>query len=270
MTRVILFEALVTICESMRERSRAASISNERMFYAREFFRKGTEHGRSMCRLIEPLKRKERADVAGICVLARALIETHNAFLYLTESKLSAELDFRIALLQLNGAVDLHRINNALGIGSDDVRMWAQEVSKKFAIDELNANQVFLALEQKQRDHLLRGKYPYLMHRYAGPRPIERAIESAAYNLFSHSVHSFGLSSSFAGRATPAGYVNLLILALQMSAIFLAHLAKRYRSLRGRAIGAMVATDKQLIEDVLSLKRFNEWKWDLGRLDAGL
>jgi hypothetical protein len=252
---------VVSLCETMNDRGRQASISNSRVFYARAYFQKCTFHGRSICLLVAPLKKRRESDLAGICALARSLIETHNAFVYLTEPGLStAEHEFRVELMHLNQACDLQRISERLGIPEGISPVWSHGDSRDFATAILNRNAVFLSLDEKQRAHLLRGKTPYLMERYLGKRPIDRKIEAAAYNLFSHNVHSYGLSSSCAGSWTPAGYKNLLFMAVEISLIFMAHLAKRYKAVRGRALGAMSNREQELLDEVLSLNHFDEWK----------
>ena len=241
-----------------------AQVSSERILYAKAFFEKATFHGRSICILIDKLKEHEVSDAAGISALARSLIETHNVFLYLTEGNLDAsEREFRYALMNLNQATDLLRISEALGTGSKNFIFW-QETSRTSALAELESNRVFLAFGEKQRAHFLRGKHPYIKERYKGPRPISLEVESAAYNLFSHNVHSYGLSSSYAGSSTPAGLLNLLFLAVEMSAITLANLARRYRAIRPRTIGPIKEAEECLIKEVLSLKHLQEWQLSIG------
>lgn len=253
-----------TICESMDARGNRARLSNARVFYAQAYFRKGLLHATSLCTLVEPIKQGREADLAGLCVLARSLIETHNVFVYLTEPGISShEQKLRLALLHLNQAVDLMRVIDALGVTPKNFGNWAQEMSRDFTLSELSANAIFQSLEQQQREKLLRGGSPYLMARYRGPRPVPRPIEAAAYNLFSHGVHSFGLSSSYQRSETPAGYVNVLFLAIEISLIFLAHLAKRYQSVRSRAVGILTQAERIPIEDALSLRHFNAWKQKL-------
>ena len=255
---------IVSVCESMVATCQSAQVSSERIFYAKVFFEKATSHGRSICAFIRRLKEHEESDAAGASALARSLIETHNIFLYLTEPGISrSEREFRYGLMQLNQAVDLLRISAALGAGSKDFVFW-QETSKTWSIAELEKNQVFLSLDERQRAHLLRGKNPYLQERYKGPRAFSKEIESAAYNLFSHSVHSYGLSTSYAGSATPAGLVNMLFLAVEISAITLANLATRYRDLRLRTIGRATEAEACLIADALSLRQLLDWQLSIG------
>ena len=258
--RVDRLSEVVGVCEAIHNRSRGSTIANSRMFHSRSFFEKGLLHGKAICALIAPIQRKEDGDLAGICALARSLIETHNALLYISEFKIGAsELEFRIALMHLNQATDLLRINDALGIPESDMRCWAQRMSRNFAVDELEENSVFSSLDEKQRKHLLLGRVPFLGKRYRGPRPIKQQIEAAVYNLLSHNVHSYGLSSRFGGQITPAGSVNTLFLAVEMALIFLAHMARHYQRLRSPATGKLRPDDRAMLDEVLSLAHFQSW-----------
>jgi hypothetical protein len=210
-------EQLVQACESIDRTSEKVRPSSTRTHYAALYFAKATLHGRSICSLLSEIKARRYADVAGICALARSLIETHNVFLYLAESGIGAdELELRISLAQLNQAVDLIRISEALGWDSEQTLFWQSE-TRDHARKTLEANPRFATLGAKERAHLLRGKSPYLKSRFNGVGPVQPAIESAVYNLFSHNVHAYGLSSSYAGSETPAGLANTLFLAVDMS-----------------------------------------------------
>jgi len=261
--RVKSLEKIVAICEAMHKRSRSASIANERIFYARMLFNKGMLHGRSLCLQLEPAKEGDEIDFPGIAALTRVLIESHNAFVYLTESGLTqCEREFRITLMQLNQSSDLLKITDTLIENKANPTLYFQKASKSHSINVLKNNSVFNSLSEKQRAHLLKGKSPYLMERYGGPRPVTKKLESAIYNLFSHNVHSYGLSASYSshGAMTPAGFMNLLFLGVEAAIIFLAHLAKQYQNVRGRALGTMPKCDKNFIEETLLLTHINEWK----------
>jgi hypothetical protein len=202
--------------------------------HAFELFEKAWLHGQSICELLIPIERGEDGDIAGIAALARSLIETHNAFVYLTERNISEdERQFRRYLMYLNQSSDLRRISGALRTADRADSSWS-ELGRRHIIETLEKNRVFAAFDAKFQAHLMRGQTPYLMNRYSGPRPIERAIESAVYNLFSHNVHSYGLASRYGGSSTPAGLLNVLFLAVEASLVFLASIAKQYRALRAR------------------------------------
>lgn len=130
--RADLLEEVVEICESMRDRGARASVSSSRVLYAQSFFGKCTFHGRSICLLVEPLAKGHAADLAGICALARSLIEAHNVFVYLTEPRASpAERKLRVDLMHLNQSFDLLRISNALGICRERLAKLGAERSER-------------------------------------------------------------------------------------------------------------------------------------------
>lgn len=251
---------IVSINESMIAKSKDVAASSERILYANSFFKKAVYHGRSICVLLDSFKEHQEADFAGISALARSLIETHNVFLYLTEPKIGRkEQDFRLGLMHLNQATDLLKIGRAFGAAEDGFMFWQRALAESSAV-QLRKNQIFLSLDEKQRAHFLRGKNPYLKERYKGSHPLSLEIESAAYNLFSHNVHSFGLSSSYMGSSTPAGHFNVLFLAVEISTIYLAHLAKRYAKVRARAVGKLPTEYSKAITEVLSLEHLCTWQ----------
>ena len=260
---------LVALAHSIKKRAARASISNARMLHASTIFAKGIQHGGSMCALFAHYRVGGELDGAGICALARALIESHNVLLYLTEPGISKdEQELRLHLMYFNQTMDQMRIGDALGITTAERRDPFQTISRDYSLGELKRNQVFLKLDAKQQDHLLRGRSPFLMSRYDGPRPVSKNVESAVYNLFSHNVHTFGLAATPGGSATPAGFANMVILAVEVSAIFLAHMVRHYQRIRARAVGRLAKSEKAQIENVLSLSRLDTWVSDMRREGA--
>lgn len=257
-------ESVLSICQTMASACSNAAVTSERVLYAKTYFDKATLHGLSIQFLLLRAKDGGGLDAGGISALARSLMETHNVFVYLTEAGISrGEREFRYRLIQLNQAVDLLRISEALGAGQKDFVFW-QDAAQTALIADLQKNDVFLSFDEKQRTHLLRGRSPLLKNRYVGSRCVPIEIESAAYNLFSHNVHSYGLASSHLGESTPAGLWNLLFLSIEMSSIYLAHLAKRYRSIRPRSVGRESLADQAVLHEVLSLVRLHEWRMSVG------
>lgn len=239
---------LVGICESMVERASKASISIWRSYYGHGFFEKATLHGRSIHTLLEAFRAESPSyDIAGICTLSRCVIEVHNAFAYLLEPGLSSdESELRHQLFLLNHAADLKKINTEIGIETSDDRFFYNNVTHRWALDALEQNPIFQALDAAHRKTLLRGRSPYLVARYKGKKPLPHNIESAAYKLFSHNVHSFslGLSPLRGGQATPAGGLNMVILAVELAILYLATVALHYWRLRSRAVRTLSTAEK--------------------------
>lgn len=258
--RASLLEQLVSVCESIERGSSTALPSSVRAHYAAVYFSKAALHGRSICSLLAEIKARRYADVAGISALARTLIETHNVFLYLSESGIGKdELEFRTLLAELNQTVDLIRISEALRWDDNEALFW-QESTRDQVRNQLQANAKFKVLGEKEQAHLLRGKSPYLRSRCKSQGPVPVEIESAAYNLFSHNVHAYGLSSSYTASATPAGYVNTLFMAVEISCIYLANLILRYKAVRPRAVPALSESDVLVIRETLSLTHLTHWQ----------
>lgn len=254
---------LVTICEGMIERAAKAGTSSWRSYYGHGFFDKATLHGRSITSLLESFRAtKPSVDIAGVCTLSRCIIEVHNAFAYLTEPNLSVdESELRHQLFLLNHATDLKNINTEVGINESDDRIFFVNVSLRSALHELQKNPIFLALDEPHRKTLLRGKSPYLVARYKGKRPIPRGVESAAYKLFSHNVHSYalGLSPLQSGQETPAGGINMVILAVELVILYLSTIALHYWRIRSRAVRSLTVEEKSFLANCASPKLIEQW-----------
>jgi hypothetical protein len=261
--RLSHLDQLVQICEGMVDRASGAAPVSWRGHYGHGFFEKATNHGRSMATLIEALQtEKPSLDIAGVCTLSRCIIEVHNAFSYLMERGLSHdESELRHQLFLLNHSSDLKKINAEFGIRSADDRIFFNDVTLDWALKALEQNSIFKALDEPHRKTLLRGKSPYLAARYKGKKPLPQNIESAAYKLFSHNVHSYslGLSSSFGGQATPAGALNMLVLAVELAIVYLANIALSYWRLRSRAVRTLSLSEKQFLKTSVSPLMVEQW-----------
>jgi hypothetical protein len=260
---------LVGICEGMVERASKASISTWRSYYGHGFFEKATLHGRSIVTLVESFRAEPPSyDVAGICTLSRCVIEVHNAFAYLLEPGLSDdESELRHQLFLLNHSADLNKINIEVGIKTSDDRFFYNDSAHRWALDALERNPIFQSLDAAHRKTLLRGKSPYLVARYKGKKPLPQSIESAAYKLFSHNVHSYslGLSPLRGGQKTPAGGVNMLVLAIELAIVYLATIALHYWRLRSRAVRILSKEDKKFLSDGASSALVEQWVMKMKR-----
>lgn len=254
---------IVLVCEAICERASRSSPSTFRSYYSTNFFEKSTSHARSMLMLVDVFHSKKRSiDISGVCALSRCILEVHNASAYLLELGLSKnEQDLRFQLLELNRATDLRKIYAGLGAKEGGSGDSLQEFFRTSTLRDLKGNPVFLALDEPHQKSLLRGKTPYLIARYAGKRPLPRPIESAAYNLFSHSVHSFslGISPMHAGSATPVGAANMLFLAVEIARIYLSCMAINFWRSRSRAIGSLLDTERDWLANGISTEYLEEW-----------
>jgi hypothetical protein len=244
------FRALTDLSQVIAKRGTDSPPTTERGYYAHCLFVKASMHAWSIVSLCDSaLERDEQADVSGICVLARCLIEVRNAAAHLLESNISKdEAHLRLHLVGLNQSGDMQRVNKGLQTSRTD--FWTEH-SITYSREELAKNPSFLALEPDHRKHLLRGKSPYLHSRYRGARPLSIAQESAIYTLLSHSAHAFALGlSGFAGygRATPAGTLNSFRIATLAAQIYLADTAKTYCKFRRRALGKLKEDESALLE----------------------
>ena len=262
MTRLRLscLESHVTTCFELISLALRAPISSSRTYYADTLASKAVAHASSICALLASIRSGQEPDHWGICALTRTLIETRNVFAYVTEFRISSdERNLRVDLLSLNEQNDLGRINNALGLASSG-SSWIERLTSESAQDSLMRNPVFLSLEQKEQTRLLKGRTPLLLARCKTPGPLSQSDESALYNLFSHFVHSFGLSNSGKGRSTPAGTNNVLFLATEAAILYLSDVGIRYRSVRARIMGERGADLARRLQGDRSDEVLQQWK----------
>lgn len=261
--RVANLNQVVQTCEAMRKRSLHVHTSSWRTYCAKGYFEKATFHGRSIVTLMEMFRsNKQPLDIAGVCVLSRCILEVHNAAAYLLEFGLSkAESELRYYLFRLNRSSDLKKINNGFGIKDIDDRNSFNAVAIERLHHELHSNPIFQALDEPHRKSLLKGKYPYLSARYTGKKPVPRSIESAAYNLFSHNVHSFslGLSPMYEECATPAGGANRRFLAIELATIYMSNIALLYWRLRSKAIKTLTDEERDALIKGASTAYLENW-----------
>jgi hypothetical protein len=246
---------VVQICEAMLFEASGTFPTSFRTYYGHALFEKAVRHGRSIISLAETTVGPGptiKLDVAALCILARCIIEVHNAAAYLLETGISKdESDLRFQLFNLNHSSDLSKIKNRLGIVGG---IWV-DASLHWSRAELSKNPVFKALDEPLQKKLMRGGSPYVHLRYSGPRPLDPDLESGLYNLFSQSTHSFslGLTSIVGGGSlTPAGTENQFLLAVDAAMIYLSTVALIYWRLRNRALKALPTDWRNTLENARS------------------
>lgn len=261
--RVTVLRDVVQVCSDMQARAKDSRSSSWRGYFAHGFFAKASLHGQSICVLLQGYKGGQiELDVGGLCALSRCIMEVNNASRYLFEPKISKdEAEFRYQLFLLNHATDLKKISTGFGISTSDDRLSIQEFSRRWSESELVKNPIFQSLDEAHKKKLLKGKSPYLTDRYKGEKLLEKTVESAAYNLFSHSVHSFslGLSPGMRGQHTPAGEFHMIFLAVEMALMHLGAMALDYWRLRARAIKKLSTAEKLLLKSAASGAPLKEW-----------
>lgn len=261
--RLALLKQVVEVCLSMQVRAKDSGSLSWRGYFASGFFAKATLHGQSICFLLQGYKDgRIELDVGGVCALSRCIMEVHNASSYLFESKIAKEeAELRHQLFLLNHATDLKKISAGFGILNSDDRLSIQEFSRRWSESEIAKNPIFQNLDEAQKKKILKGRSPYLTDTYKGRKLLEKPVESAAYNLFSHSVHSFslGLSPGTRGQYTPAGEFHMVFLAVEMALMHLGTTALDYWRLRSRAIKKLSAEDKLLLKGAASGGVLKDW-----------
>lgn len=259
MSQVHPLRGVVEVCEQMLFRARGSSRSNSRVLYGHGLFAKAVQHGRSIVTLASG---EHEPDVGAICVLSRCIMEVNKAASYFLEAGLTKdEAHMRLHLFLLNHSTDIAKIHDRLGTSKSD---FLHHAGRRWSLNELTKNSVFMSLDEKHRENLSRGKSPYLHSRYSGQRLLPLHIESGLYTLFSQSAHSFslGLPEVGGGAVSPAGAVNSFFLAADSASLHLASFGLLYWRVRHRAIKQFLPQERRILEDAASpaslIKRLDE------------
>lgn len=123
-----------------------------------------------------------------------------------------------------------------------------QELSKIEKSQVLNGNQAYHSKRQKELHTIL-----------------DRDIESAIYNIFSNSAHSYYLglgTNSMNGSFAHASYIKpemVLCLAMEISIVYSANILVDYLQLRKTLNQYLTEEEKGFIKNMMSLDKLLEW-----------
>ncbi len=243
---MVSLEDVVEVCEAFVDRARGVAATSPRAYHSGLLFSKVTHHGRSMLTLAED---RLAADVAGICMLARAIVEAHDAAAYLLETGIDeADAELRTELFLLNHATGHGAIEDALGTNPSG---GLADGFRQMSIERLEENAAFTRLTRKQKRSLLRGRHPFGLSEPTDYSVLEPQVARGLYSMFSHNVHPFslGLHHKGGGHLHPAGKVNAFRLAGSTASLYLAHFAWRYWTLRSAAIKTFTDRERKIISD---------------------
>lgn len=252
---------LVELNNLVAKKVQDSNVHSSRVLNSLFLLEKSRKHIESLLILIESKKDKlHEIDLSALCVLSRVIIETHNVSSYLCKQKLSSgEHEFRYLLYLLSAEMDDMKIYKELGFTNRELGMNLDEYYR----NELNKNKYFQQLPEKQKIHFLEGRSPYNSLKDKVDRPIAPNIESAIYNLFSHSIHSFqlsiGVNKFMLADSVLCSAKNLIFLSIEISLIYGGTTLLKYTKMRHNALKTLTQKNKLDIESIIDTTNLNAW-----------
>jgi hypothetical protein len=248
---------LVEICKKLKDNDFPPS--TYRAVKGKELFDKIFLHSLSFIKLW-PKKDEpdtiKNIDAGSLVSIARNIIETHHVYHYICEPKITEEeLEFRIALKSLHYSCNTLDILSKLGFSESDNVVSTLVVTKKCSIRSLEQNPFFSSLDNGRRSYLLTGQKPYCLNKE------DNKLESALYNLFSNSIHSFplGVRNNFEGHFdNHVSRINMLFLAHETVILYLSSVVKAYISLR-RKLSLCISNDEKEFLKTIDDSYLRKW-----------
>lgn len=198
--------------------------------------------------------------------IARNIIEIHNIFQYICERGISEEeFDFRTSLMGLHHGNGIIKVLQKLGFPDDDdeVIVLHENLTCYQAMTSLRTNNIFLSLDKKQQNDILKANRVYLKQRINNKTcPVTPDVESGIYNLLSNSLHSFplGLSNYDGGsKIYHLSSYNMMFLSMEATILYLSSSLLQYQRLRSVLSKLLTSEQKKFIKDVNNSEYLYMW-----------
>lgn len=253
------FSKRISIIDSVKRASVQRTILLEKMV------EKILLHDNSILLLLNVIPEQiQELDVSLIASATRNIMETANVYFYISKRGIDAkDIDFRAEVMVLNETYNEIDITKKLGFSQECVHAQINHWYYKEAAERFKKFPQFLQLSANEQAQVLSGrKSTFQME---SPHILQEQMESAIYNLLSNSIHSLplGLSGSSINR-TP--FFNsffhaeqLLIVALQVNCIYIAHVVKDYLNLRKPLYSLLNPEEKRLLKSYMSITELENY-----------
>ena len=236
-----------------------------RTIYAEQLFEKIVLISHSFLKLLPESNHQntDAYDISSFASLARNVIECHNVFQYLCVDHISKqEFEFRLWLMNLHHSVDSERILNALRLPQRK-RSNSPDIADLMPEFVLKRNVFFNSLDERVRNELLKGKKPYYWRvRRSSNVPISKILESALYNFFSNSIHSFPLGIHYSSVYVKGHHLNLYslyFLSIEAMIIYLASAVRSYIKLRRKYTTYITRDEGTFVVNCIGDSFIQEW-----------
>lgn len=199
----------------------------------------------------------QELDVSLIASSARNIMETTNIYFHISQRKISTdEIDFRTETMFLNSLYNEIDITQKLGFAQDcthgQINHWFYESSA----ERFQKFPQYIQLSETEKNQVLSGRKPTFQMK--SPHILQAQIESALYNLLSNSIHGLPIGLGNNSMNEVSSFHNffdaerLLVIALQVSNLYTAHVVKDYLNLRKHLCTLLTPAEKELLKAYVS------------------
>lgn len=206
-------------------------------------------------------------DISILATIARNVMECSNAYFYYAERKIEdEEIELRYHISNLHYDNSMIDIIKKLKYPENNNRTTMLYFGKELTIKSIKKSSIYRKLSKNERSKILNGNQAYLNKRQKELHTVlEENLESAIYNIFSNSTHSYyiGLgNNSMNGSIAHTGYITpemLLSLATEISIIYIATVLLDYLKLRTKLNQYVTKQEKDFIKQMTSTEKLQEW-----------
>ena len=199
----------------------------------------------------------QELDVSLVASAARNIMETANLYFHMSQRGIGLDnIEFRVEAMVLNEIYNEIDITKKFGFSQECFHAQINQWFLKDAKERFQKLSPFTQLTQNEQTQVLSGRKATF--KMESPHILQEQMESAIYNLLSNSVHSLplGLSSSSVNRNPLFNNFfraeQLLVIAVQVSCIYTAHVVKDYLNLRKRLYSLLSSEEKKVLISYMS------------------
>lgn len=211
--------------------------------------------------------RMEELDISMLATIARNIMECGNTYFYYAERKISdEEIEFRYHIANLHYDNSVMDIIKKMEYPQNNFRTSTLQWGKELMIKKIKESSIYQELSKIEKSQVLNGNQAYHSKRQKELHTIlDRDIESAIYNIFSNSAHSYYLglgTNSMNGSFAHASYIKpemVLCLAMEISIVYSANILVDYLQLRKTLNQYLTEEEKGFIKNMMSLDKLLEW-----------
>ena len=215
-------------------------------------------HDHSILLLLSVIpERTKELDVSLIASAARNIMDTTNFYFHLSQRGIDASnMEFRIDTMVLNELYNEMDITKKFGFSQDCDHARINRRYYENALQRFQRFPQFLQLSANEKVQVLSGRKSTFQMK--SPNILQEQMESAIYNLFSNSLHGLPLglgNNSINYTLFFNNFFNaeqLLVISLQVSYIYTAHVVKDYLNLRKHLYSLLTQEEKKILKAYLS------------------
>lgn len=240
--------------------------SKIRVYILEDVIEKMVLHLGSFTRIIDNCIMKE-LDISILATIARNIMECGNTYFYYAERKISdEEIEFRYRIANLHYDNSVMDIIKKLKYPQNNFRTTTLQWGKELIREKIKKSSIYQSLSKIEKSQVLNGNQAYHSKRQKELKTIlDKDTESAIYNIFSNSAHSYYLglgTNSMNGSFAHNSYIGpemVLCLAMEISILYSANILVDYLQLRKTLNQSITEKEREFIKSMTSIDKLLEW-----------